>query len=197
MSNYTMNQDTLQSYFKSLCNSFYIAYEQVKQLEKLAEELESTCPDEELEIVERCLKVYELEEWQQKYIMQKYSKEELEKQKERLEMAKKEYDEKCEELERPYRFWNNSLWERGAKNISGLLGTMKENGFSIIVTNREEIIALMAFFRERSVKEYRIINTDEQYLKSFPTGEKMYEEFYAAYCLEDDKEMEKVIHKYF
>lgn len=34
MSEYKMSQYELQSYFKSLCNSFYIAYDQVKRLEK-------------------------------------------------------------------------------------------------------------------------------------------------------------------
>lgn len=194
MSSYTMEQEVLQSYFKSLCNSFYIAYEQVKRLEKEMDELDITYSDEELEMVKSCLKVHELEEWQQKYIVQKYSKEELEKRKEELEQAKKEYDGKCKELERQYMFWNN-LGE--AKNILRLLGTIKDYNFSIIVTNREEIIALMAFFRERSVREYRIINTDEEYLKSFPTGEKMYEDFFNAYYLADDDEMKKVIKKYF
>ena len=34
MSEYKMNQYDLQRYFKSLCNSFYIAYENVTRLEK-------------------------------------------------------------------------------------------------------------------------------------------------------------------
>ena len=198
MSNYNMDQYTLQSYFKSVCNSFYIVYKQVRRLEKLEEELESTCPDEELKMVKRCLKVYELEEeWQQKYIMQKYSKEELEKRKEELELAKKEYDEKCKELQDPKWLWNELLWKTAGRSITILLKQIKEEDFSVIVTSKEEIIALMAFFRGVSVEEYRIINTDEQCLKSFPTGEKMYEEFLSAYCLCDNKEMEKVIKKYF
>ena len=197
MSNYKMDQYTLQSYFKSLCNSFYIAYSQVKRLEKLEEELESTCPDEELKMVKRYIKVYESEEeWQQKYIMQKYSKEELEKRKEELEQAKNEYDEKCKELKRPKDFWAELLW-KNIKDIEAILFKIIRKKFSVIVTSKEEIIAFMAFFRDNSVGRYRIINTDEQYLKSFPTGEKMYEKFYAAYCLADDEEMEKVIHKYF
>ena len=35
MKDYTIDQYTLQSYFKSLCNSFYIAYKQVKRLEAI------------------------------------------------------------------------------------------------------------------------------------------------------------------
>lgn len=41
MSDYKMSQYDLQSYFKSLCNSFYIAYEQVKRLEKEEEGLKA------------------------------------------------------------------------------------------------------------------------------------------------------------
>lgn len=197
MSNYMMEQYTLQSYFKSLCNSFYIAYKQVKRLKKLEEELESTCPYEELKLVENLLEISVPEELEQKYMASKYSKEELEKKKEELELAKKEYDEKCKELEEPKRFWGELLWKKGMSSIASVLKQIDEVNFSVIVTNKEEIIALMAFFREYSVKEYRIINTDEQYLKSFPTGRKMYEEFFATYCLEDDYGMKKVIRKYF
>ena len=198
MSKYKMDQCTLQSYFKSICNSFYIAYIQVKRLEKLEDELESICPEKELELVKNLLEISVPEELQQKYMASKYSKEELlEKRKEELELAKKEYDEKCKELQEPKWLWNELLWKTAGRSIALVLKQIKEEDFSVIVTSKEEIIALMAFFRGKSVKEYRIINTDEQYLKSFPTGEKMYEEFYAAYCLEDDKEMEKVIHKYF
>lgn len=161
MSNYKMDQYTLQSYFKSVCNSFYIAYEQVKRLEKLEDELESTCPGEE------------------------------------LELAKKEYDEKYKELQDPKWLWNELLWKTAGRSITILLKQIKEEDFSVIVTSKEEIIALMAFFRGISVEEYRIINTDEQCLKSFPTGEKMYEEFFSAYCLCDNEKMEKVIKKYF
>lgn len=197
MSNYTIDQYTLQSYFESLCNSFYIAYSQVKRLEKLDEELESTCLDEELKMVKSCLQVYKSEEWQQKYIMQKYSKEELEKRKEELEQAKKKYDEKCKELKGLRDFcWDELFW-KNVKDIEAILFKIIRNKFSIIITSKEEIIALMAFFGDNSVGRYRIINTDEQCLKSFPTGEKMYEDFYAAYCLEDDEEMKKVIQRYF
>lgn len=198
MSNYKMDQYTLQSYFKSICNSFYIAYIQVKRLEKLEDELESICPENELELVKNLLKISVPEELQQKYMSSKYSKEELlEKRKEELELAKKEYDEKCKELQDPKWLWNELLWKTAGRSITILLKQIKEEDFSVIVTSKEEIIALMAFFRGVSVEEYRIINTDEQCLKSFPTGEKMYEEFFSAYCLCDNKEMEKVIKKYF
>lgn len=197
MSNYTMDQYTLQSYFKSLCNSFYIAYIQVKRLEEKEEELEGSCPYEELEFVEKLLKISVPEGLEQKYMAPKYSKEELEKRKEELEQAKKEYDEKYKELNWAIRFWNAFLWGKEGKNIAFLLEEIKKRYFSVIVTSKEEVIALMAFFREHSIEEYRIINTDEQYLKSFPTGEKMYEEFLAAYRSENDDEMNKVIKKYF
>ena len=46
-----MKRDTLQSYFKSLCNSFYIAYAEVKRLEKELEEVDSTVEEKNLEKV--------------------------------------------------------------------------------------------------------------------------------------------------
>ena len=52
-----MDKKALQSYFKSLCDSFYIAYKQVKRLEKQQDELEETEPCSELEIVNKLLEM--------------------------------------------------------------------------------------------------------------------------------------------
>jgi len=46
-----MEQYELQSYFKSLCNSFYIAYEQVKRLEKEEDDLIESYNEEDLEMI--------------------------------------------------------------------------------------------------------------------------------------------------
>lgn len=208
MSRYTMDQYTLQSYFKSLCNNFCIAYAQVKRLEKKKEELKNSFPNEEMKLVDSLLKISVSEELEQKYMTPKYSKEELEKRKEELKVAnKKKYDENCEELVWPKQFWSQILWNISAESIVLVLKQIKVSNFSVIVTSKEEIIALMAFFREYPVEKYKIINTDEQYLKFFPTGEKMYEEFLQAYLLEVEADakgihdgsepMKKVIEKYF
>lgn len=197
MSNYTMDQYTLQSYFKSVCNSFYIVYENVKRLEKEMDELESTCPNEELKMVKSCLQVYKSEEWQQKYIIQKYSKEELVKRNEELEVAKKKYEVRYKELYFASQFWRETLWWREKRNIDTILNEIRRSYFSVIVTRKEEIIALMAYFENHHIGRYGIINTNEQYIKSFPTGEKMYEEFLAAYRSKNDDEMNKVIVNYF
>ena len=64
----TMDEYTLQSYFKSLCNSYTIAYNQVKRLEEQRDKLETTfCPCQELEIVENLLQFFKLSK---DYLMQ-------------------------------------------------------------------------------------------------------------------------------
>lgn len=66
MNEITMEQDALQSYFESLCNSFYIAYTQVKRLEREEDELYNSTPSEsELDMVKGLLKMYEDEEFKQ------------------------------------------------------------------------------------------------------------------------------------
>lgn len=207
MSKFTMEQEVLQSYFKSICNSFYIAYEQVKRLEIEEYKLEDSDPYEELKLVENLIKISVPEELEKKYMTPKYSKEELKKRKEELELAKKKYEADCEELKLPNWFWGTILWDICGKSISLVLQQIKKENFSIIVTSKEEIIALMAFFRGHTVNEYDIINTDAQYLELFPTGEKMYEEFLQAYLKEKDvngketydglEPMKEVIKKYF
>lgn len=196
MNNCTMDQYTLQSYFKSLCNSFYIAYKQVKRLEGQQEKLDRESPKEELKIVGQLLKISATEEIQEKYISKKYSQKQLKEKKEMLEISMNEYEKKTKELEISEEYWLKKLWDN-VHEIKKILSTMQEKGFTIIVTSKEEVLAFMALFEEKSMKKYRVINIEEQYLKSFPADGKMYEEFFAAYCLEDESQMQKVIQKYF
>lgn len=178
----TMDQYTLQSYFKSLCNSFYIAYEQVKRLEKEEEELEKNNPHEEFENVKNLLTALETEE--------------LKKKTEELGLANEEFIMIYMEFCKRQAFWEGRLNKINLE-ISYLIEKIKDNGFTIIVTRKEEIIVLMYHYRISSGSEYDVINTKEEYLKSFPTGEKMYEEFLSAYCLRDGEKMREVYKKYF
>ena len=154
MSNYsyTMEPYTLQSYFKSLCESFCIAYKQVKKTEKLQAEEEKEFNDDELKAINT-------------------------------------------QLAYPSRFWSDKLWNL-ANQIEGIIGIMKSENCTIIVTDKKEIIALMAFFRSCSVENYRIINLSEEYLESFPQDE-MSQEFLNAYRTAKCDEMNKVFYKYF
>lgn len=194
MNEITMEQDALQSYFESLCNSFYIAYTQVKRLERERKELYNSTPSEsELDMVKSLLKMYEDEEFKQMYLMEKYSKEELEARKRELELGLQKYEDESKKLEEPLRFWSDRM-NKVADEIERTILSIKRREF--IITRKEEIFALMAFFRKHTVSEHQIVNTQAVYLQSFPTGE-MSEEFLEAYLAEDGEKMYNVIKKYF
>lgn len=180
MSDYKMNQYDLQSYFKSLCNSFYIAYEQVKRLEKEEDDLAESYNEEDLEMVNNLLEISVADSTQNKYITYKYSREELEKEKERLQVEEQEFDRKIEELGKIRSYWSNHMWQ-DFEAIKSVIYTIKDNGFSIIVTTKAEIYALMRFYYSCSAKKYPIINIKEEYGEVFPNGEELYADFIFAY----------------
>ncbi len=197
----TMNEYTMTKYFESLCNSFYIAYTQVKRLEKQSEELEETGIGEELEIVEKLIDFFELSSFnglKEKYVEQKCSQEELAKAKKKLEKQKQAYEEEMAEIDSQWKYW--STIESGIiKNVEGLLYLLEIKGFSIIITSEIEIVTLMAVSKTKSepLRYFgNIINTKEEYLKSFPTS-KLCRSFFRAYQLKDEDEMKQVIEKYF
>ncbi len=176
MSDYKMNQYDLQSYFKSLCNSFYIAYEQVKRLEKEEDDLREIYNEEDLEMVNNLLKISVADSTQNKYIIYKNSREELEEEKERLQVE----EQKIEELGEIRDYWANHMWQ-DFEAIKSVIYTIKDNGFSIIVTTKAEIYALIRFYYSCGVKNYPIINMEEEYREVFPNGEELYDDFIFAY----------------
>ena len=191
-----MDQNTLQSYFESLCNSFYIVYVELKRLEKEEEDLEQTNPEDDLEAIRALLAIPEKNEICKKYVKQEYSKEQLEKEKRKLESILEEYEMKKKELktskkdvEKAYSFIIEA--------ISSAIYTIANNNFTIIVTSEKEIIALMYFFRENRVSKYRVINTKEEYLSKFPSDKEMYKEFFDAYCNCNSEIMKEVCRKYY
>lgn len=200
MSEYKMNQCDLQSYFKSLCNSFYIAYSQVKRLEEEEKRLQNDYHEEDLETVKGLLGIADWVIIPNKYVTLKYSSEELLQEKERLEEKEEEYERSIEELDKILEFWVDHM-KKNMGIIEGVINTIKNNNFSIIVTTKEEIYALIDFYSKKSVKKYPIVNMEEEYKQLFPTREKMYDEFFCAYkkYLEESetKYMLPLRHKYF
>ncbi len=180
MSDYKINQYDLQSYFKSLCNSFYIAYEQVKRLEKEEDDLIESYNEEDLEMINNLLEISVADSTQNKYITYKYSREELEKEKERLQVEEQESDRKIEELGKICGYWSNHM-RQDFEAIKSVIYTIKDNGFSIIVTTKAEIYALIRFYYSCGVKNYPIINMEEEYREVFPNGEELYDDFIFAY----------------
>lgn len=199
MAEYEYNQYTMQTYFKKLCDSFYVAYKEIKRIKEMYEELEKTDPQQELEMVKRILKISALEEGEEfegKYISHKYSEKELEERKAELVELKEQHEKDSKKLNEASEFWSE-LYEQNIKQIFSLLKKIHKKDFEVIVTSKEEILALMEFFSRNSLTRYRIISMDENCLKSFPSGEEMYIEFYAAYSSVDNARMEEVIQKYF
>ena len=180
MSEYKMNQYDLQSYFKSLCNSFYIAYEHVKRLEKEEDDLRESYNEEDLEMINNLLEISVADSTQNKYITYKYSREELEKEKERIQVEEQEFDRKTEELGEICGYWSNRM-RQDFEAIKSVIYTIKDNGFSIIVTTKAEIYALIRFYYSYGVKNYPIINMEEEYREVFPNGEELYDDFIFAY----------------
>lgn len=191
-----MDKKALQSYFKSLCDSFYIAYKQVKRLEKQQDELEETEPCSELEIVNKLLEMIDENEHWNKYITQNFSEDGLRKRKDELEQALEEYKNKSNELECKLKKWVVN-YKKIAEAIALAITTIEDNDCSIIVTSEKEVIALMNFFSGKGVENHRVINNEEENVKLFPSGNEMCNEFYAAYVLCDDEKMQEVIRTYY
>ncbi len=177
MSEYKMNQYELQSYFKSLCNSFYIAYDQVKRLEKEEERLDNDYNEEDLETVKSLLK---MQSCSNKYLTLNYSREELEKEKERLEAEEQEYERQYNELRKICKYWSDRMWDVYYA-IEKVLYTIKDNKFSIILTTKAEIYALINFYYAHLVKDVPVVNLEEDGKKAFPTGKKLYDDFLSTY----------------
>lgn len=192
MSEYKMNQYDLQSYFKSLCNSFYIAYEQVKRSEKEEDDLTESYNEEDLEMVNNLLEISVADSTQNKYITYKYSREELEKEKERLQAEEQEFDGKIEELDKIRVYWVEHM-QKIYEEIKSVINTIKYNGFSIIVTTKAEVYVLIHFYSnwDSTVKQYPIVNMKKEYREAFPTEEEIYDDFLYAY--EEDMKCGKSI----
>lgn len=194
MKGFTLEKEVLQSYFESVCKSFYIAYTQVKRLEAKRDELEEKYPKEELEVVNILLDNSIPESLRKEIGL--CSDEELKEKKKEYELLEKEYKQKSKDFYEQERFWGSQLWDKSDKQIENIILEMKKQGFSIIVTNQAQIIALMAHFKSERLEDNKIIDVSEDALSLFPKDE-MSREFLKAYLSQKDDEMEKVIKKYF
>jgi len=201
-------QYELQSYFKSLCNSFYIAYRQVKRLEREIEELETTSKAQELQLLRTMEPFYEeeIKEELQKYISLKCSKEDLQEEKERVITFQQNYTKNHVQLEKRYDFWVDLVREN-RNRIEVAIQQIRRNEFSIIITSEAELYALIDFYSGYPAKRYPVINEEEQYKKEFSVEGTLYKDFLNAYqrdlqasafnCNSDTENMHEVYIKYF
>lgn len=90
--------------------------------------------------------------------------------------------------------------ERLAKeNLKEIIKRLLRENATIIVTNREQLVALAIFFAEEgkiSLNDYKIINLNEKYLVSFPANDEFCKSFYKAYCIGSRDEITNLYNKY-
>lgn len=184
-----MEQDTLQSYFKSLCNSFYIAYAEVKRLERELEEVDSTSDQESLECVKKVLEVVkDKDNLAHKWMNFKSTEPELEAEKAELEQIIDQKDLKSKNMNEENAFWSEWMWHL-ENEIWRVLLQIERMEKTIIVTSKEEVYALMFVYRSEGL--IPILNTKEQYLEPFPKSDKVCCDFLKIYLTENEEKMKK------
>lgn len=183
-----MKQDTLQSYFKSLCNSFYIAYAEVKRLEEELKKVDSTVEKKNLEKVKEVLTAMrDTESPIHKYISFKYTEAELELEKAELELIIHQKDKKTETIEE-MRLWAKWMRELRGQIYRTLLPIEREKQ-TIIVTSKEEVYALMLIYREEGL--INVLEIKEEYLTSFPKNDKVCSNFLEIYLSKNEERMKE------
>lgn len=184
-----MKQDTLQSYFKSLCNSFYIAYAEVKRLEEELEKVDSTVEEKNLEKVKEVLTAMrDTESPIYKYISFKYTETELELEKAELELIIHQKYEKIKNIEEEKSPWSKWMWDLRGQIYRTLLQIKREKQ-TIIVTSKEEVYALMLIYREEGL--INVLEIKEEYLTSFPKNDKVCSNFLEIYLSKNEERMKE------
>ena len=179
-----MDEYTMQSYFKTLSNAYCIAYEQMERLKKEDEEISKLDRTDELDELKKLQSLDITVGVTKKYLSSDFSKERLADIQSQLEKEQQDYEERQNKLDAEYAGWRKRKEELDALIREAII-TIKENGFHIIVMSKEQIIALLCFFVKNNISNYKVINTEEEFLQSFPVEEEWYQDFFEAYCLED------------
>lgn len=184
-----MNKYKLQSYFKSLCNSFYIAYEEVKRLEEKLEEVDSTAEEETLKKVKEVLTAMgDTKSPIHNYINFKYTESEMVSEKARLEEVIHQKDEKSETIQEEKKNWARWMWNL-KEEIYRVLLQIRREGQTIIVTSKQEVYALMFVYRSEGL--IKVLNIEEQYLISYPKNDKICCDFLEIYLSENKERIKE------
>lgn len=176
---------TLQSYFKSLCNTYCIALKEKRRIEEKSCKLERYDPTNELMRIQSLLKLDLTEEMIKKYMSPNFSKEELKTEEEKLQKEAERYTKKRAEYSSQILIWKErvSCLKEEITYVIQLL----EN---VIVITKEEVIVFIEFFQEKGFNENKI-NTDEQYLQSFPKDE-ISEQFLEIYLCQNSEKLKEL-----
>lgn len=193
----SINQYTLQSYFKSLCNSFKIAYEQRKRLKKEKEgvkkELEESGYYKEVDIINKISGIYlEEKEKYERFVQLKYSKEQIEKVKKELQAEIEKKEGEYESIRKQIYFWEVYMADI-AIHVESICQKIESEGYKIIVTKEEELLVLVyTYITRKEEKIFDILKIDSESLPVFPKGE-ISELILKTFFFErDEDQMEKV-----
>lgn len=191
-----MDQYTLQSYFTSLCDAYYIAYSKKNRILKEDEELKKTDKTAEIKVIEQLKELHITDEIKKKYFSEGFSKEELGEIQKRLQEEQEEYKKKKDKINKDYSYLRQQIAGL-EKQIVETVKEVEENGYTIIITSKKQIIPLISLFYKTEISGTRVINMEEEFLKLYPTGDKLCEKFFKAYSSENNEMMIQLYTEYF
>lgn len=179
-----MDFEAIQSYFRTLCKAYYIAYKQLKRLKSEYEKLLKTCPENELQEIRRLQNLCLSKENSKKYLSTNFSKEELAKQEKVLTRKLEEYRKKEKEIRSEYTTWDihrEKLMEAIIKVVNTIKKLQMEDKeqYKIVIKSEEEVIVLIdVCYKEGNVG---IASKDTEDIKLFPKKNKLCVDFLEAY----------------
>lgn len=180
-----MNFEAIQSYFRTLCKAYYIAYKQLKRLRsEYRKLLLKTYPENELQEIHRLQNLCLSKENSKKYLSANFSKEELAKQEEVLTRKLEEYRKKEEEIRSEYFIWDVHR-EKLMGEIIELVNTIKKlqmkdkEQYKIVIKSEEEVIVLIDLCYKEGI--VGIASKDTEDIKLFPKKNKLCVYFLEAY----------------
>ena len=89
------------------------------------------------------------------------------------------------------------ILELSAKeNLKAIIDRLLWENATIIITKKEQLVALTILLAEERRNDYKIINLDEKYLKAFPENDAFCKSFYKAYCTENQEEIVSLYIRY-
>lgn len=191
-----MDQYTMQSYFTSLCDAYYIAYLKRRLLLKEDEELKQMDKTKEIDVIGKLKELNLTDEIKNKYFLETFSKEKLGEIQKKLQKEQKKYKKKKERINKEFSYWRQQMAGL-EKQIVETIKLIEENEYHIIITSKKQIIPLIALFYKTEISGSRVLNMEEEFLRLYPVGDILCEEFFRAYSLENYEMMNELYKKYF
>lgn len=173
-----MDFDAIQSYFRTLCKSYYVAYKQLKRLKKECDKVIKESPGNELTEIRNLQKLCLSEEHSKKYLSANFSKQELAKEEEELSKKSAECREKFKKIEYEFEKWNENR-EKLMEAIIKAMETIRSYNYEITVKSKAEVIVLIDLCKRKGC--FVEIASNDEAMKLFPKKDKLCAAFLEAY----------------